>query len=121
LIASCNPATKDGYIQLAWSPVPQSGFLDASVDGHAAVSYRVEGSEKMGNGSGAVLHGLAALVLAETKRGVSRTKLPFPAESLTIRNLFPNETVTFSFANLPKDARQELHACFAALGPGSGE
>ena len=66
----------------------------------------------MGNGRGVVLHRLAALVLAETKRGVSRTGLPFPAESLTISDLFPAETMTFSFANLPKDARQEFTACF---------
>jgi hypothetical protein len=113
LIASCNRATQEGYVQLAWSPVPQSGTLAASVDGNAAAQFQVEGSEKMGNGSGVVLHGLAALMLTETKRGVSRTGLPFPAESLTISDLFPGETVTFSFANLPKDARQEFNACFS--------
>src|SRR5260221_8281857 len=112
LIASCNSATLQGEVQLAWSPVAQSGTLAASVDGNAAAQYRVEGSETMGNGSGLVLHGLAALALAETKRGVSPTGLPFPAESLTISDLFPGETVTFSFASLPKDARQEFNACF---------
>jgi carbon monoxide dehydrogenase subunit G len=112
LIASCNSATQEGEMQLAWSPVAQSGTLTASVDGNAAARYRVEGSEKMGNGSGVVLHGLAALALAETKRGVSRTGLPFPAESLTISDLFPGETVTFSFANLPKDAQKVFAACF---------
>ena len=66
----------------------------------------------MGNGSAVVLHGLAALVLAETRRGGSRTGLPFPVESLTITDLFPGESVTFSFANLPKDARRVLKACF---------
>jgi hypothetical protein len=112
LIASCNSATQEGEMQLAWSPEPQSGTLAASVDGNAAAHYRVEGREKMGNGSGVVLHGLAALVLAETKGGVSRTGLPFPAESLRISDLFPGETVMFSFANLPKDARREFNACF---------
>jgi len=112
LIVSCNSAAQEGEVQLAWSPVAQSGTLAASVDGNAAVQYRVEGSEKMGNGSGLVLHGLAALALAETKRGVSRTGLPFPAESLTISDLFPGERVTFSFANLPEDARHEFKACF---------
>jgi hypothetical protein len=52
------------------------------------------------------------LVLAETKRGVSGTSLPFPAESLTVSDLFPGETVTFSFATLPKDARREFNTCF---------
>jgi hypothetical protein len=112
LIVSCNAAKQEGEMQLAWSPVPQSGALAVSVDGNAVAQYRVEGSEKMGNGSGVVLHGLAALVLAESKRGVSRNGLPFPAESLTISDLFPGETMTFSFANLPKDARHELNACF---------
>jgi hypothetical protein len=112
LIASCNSATREGYLQLAWSPVAQSGALAASVDGNPAVRYRVEGSEKMGNGNGVVLHGLAALMLAETTRGLSSTGLPFPAGSLTISDLFPGETLTFSFADLPKDARQEFNACF---------
>jgi len=112
LIVSCDSATQAGEMQLAWSPVAQSGTLAASVDGATAAQYRVEGSEKMGNGSGVVLHGLAALTLAEGKHGVSRTGFPFPSESLTISDLFPGETVTFSFANLPKDARQEFGACF---------
>jgi hypothetical protein len=112
LIASCNSATQEGEMQLAWSPVAQSGTLAASVDGNMAVQYRVEGSEKMANGSGVVLHGLASLVLTETKRGLSRTGLPFPAESLTISDLFPGETVTFSFANLPRNQRNEFDACF---------
>jgi len=38
--------------------------------------------------------------------------LPWPDESLTIRDLFPGDTVTFSFTDLPKDARDELRACF---------
>jgi hypothetical protein len=113
LIASCNADTREGEMQLAWSPVAQSGTFAASVDGNAAAQYRVEGSESMGNGSGVVLHALAALALAETERGVPRTGLPFPAESLTIRDLFPGQTVTFAFANLPMDARRELTACFS--------
>ena len=99
-------------MKLAWSPIPQTGTLAASVDGNGATKYRVEGGEKIGNDSGAVLHSLAALVLAETKPGASRTGLPFPAESLTITDLFRDERVTFSFVNLPKDARREFNACF---------
>ena len=119
LIASCNSTTQEGEMQLTWSPIAQSGALAASVDGNPAAQYRVEGSEKMGNGSGVVLHGLAALALAETKRGASRTGLPFPAESLTISDLFPGERVTFSFANLPEDARHEFKACFP--GPNTSD
>ena len=112
LIASCDSATREGEVQLAWSPAPQSGTLAASVDGAAATQYQVEGSEKMGNASGLVLHGRAALVLAETQRGQPRIDLPLPADSLAIRNLVPGETVTFSFADLPEDARRQLNACF---------
>ena len=107
LIASCNPATREGSVQLAWSPVPRSGTFTASVDGNAAVTLRAEGSEKMGNGSGVVLNGLAALTLSDSKGG-----LPLPAESLTIGDLFPGETITFPFANLPRDARRGLATCF---------
>jgi hypothetical protein len=49
LIASCNLATQQGEVQLAWSPAPRSGTLAVSVDGNAATQYRVEGSETMGN------------------------------------------------------------------------
>jgi hypothetical protein len=45
LIVSCNPATQEGEVQLAWSPVAQNGTLAASVDGKAAIPFRVEGSE----------------------------------------------------------------------------
>jgi hypothetical protein len=114
LIASCNLATGQGEVQLAWSPVPQSGTLAGSVDGNAAAQYRVQGSEKMGNESGVVLHALAAVVLAETRRGASPIGLPFPAESLAIRDLFPGETVTFSFANLPADAGRSSMRVFQA-------
>jgi hypothetical protein len=105
LIASCNPATQQGELQVAWSPAPTSGSLAASVDGGAAVQYRVEGAENMGNGSKLVLHSRAALVLSV---------LPFPAESLTIRDLFPDQTVTFSFTSLPETARRVFNACFGS-------
>jgi hypothetical protein len=111
-IASCNTVTGEGYMQLTWSPVARTGSLTASVDGNAPVQYRVEGSEAMGNGSGAVLHDPSAVALAENKRGQSITGLPFPGRSLTVSDLFPGEAVTFSFANLPQDARRELSACF---------
>ena len=103
LVVSCNAAAHEGSMQVAWSPVPQRGTLAASVDGNAAVRFEVEGSEKMGNGSSAVTNGLAALML----------DLPLPAENLTIKDLFPNETVVFPFTNLPKDARREFTACFS--------
>lgn len=88
-------------IQVAWSPVPQSGSLSASVDGAPAVRIPVQGSETMGNGSGQILSGRAAVNLS----------LPLPKESLTIRDLFPGHTVTFPFSTLPQSALREFAAC----------
>jgi hypothetical protein len=115
LIVSCNVATQDGSMQVAWSPLPQRGTLAASVDGRAAVSYQVGGSEKMGNGSGVVTQGLAALALTDTKYDTA-AGLSLPAETLTITDLFPGETAVFSFANLPPEAQYEIQACFSGAG-----
>lgn len=103
LVVSCNAATHEGSMQVAWSPAPQRGTLAASVDGNVAVNFKVEGSEKMGNGSSVVTNGLAALMV----------DLPLPTENLTINDLFPGETVVFPFTNLPKDARLEFERCFS--------
>ena len=111
LIVSCNAATQNGLMRVAWSPLPQRGTLAASVDGKVTANYQVGGSEKMGNGSGVVTQGAAALVLTDNRqRDVGA--LPLPAKTLTLADLFPGETVAFSFANLPRDARREFQACF---------
>ena len=112
---ACNVATQHGSLQVAWSPLPWRGTLAASVDGRAAVRYRVDGSEKMGNGSLVVTRGIAALVLTDTKYAED-AGLPLPAETLTIADLFPDETVVFPFAELPRDARREFEACFSGIG-----
>ncbi|HYP08149.1 MAG TPA: hypothetical protein VER03_18090 [Bryobacteraceae bacterium] len=105
LIVSCDPTTRQGSMQLAWSPVAKNGTLAVAVDGKAASKYRVEASEKMGNGSGLLLHGAASWMLVDTA---------FPGQSLTVSDLFPGQTLTFPFASLPKDTRRELQACFSA-------
>jgi hypothetical protein len=115
LIVSCDVATHEGSMQVAWSPLPQRGTLAVSVDGRAAVGYPVDGSEKMGNGSRVVTQGLAALTLTAAKYD-SVAGLSLPAETLTITDLFPGETVVFSFANLPREAQQEFQACFSGAG-----
>jgi len=112
LIVSCNVETQEGSMQVAWSPLPQRGTLAASVDGRAAVRYQVGGSEKMGNGSGVVTQGLAALALTDAKHDTV-VGLSLPAETLTITDLFPGETTVFSFANLPQEAQHEFQACFS--------
>ena len=51
-------------------------------------------------------------MLAETKRGMSGGSLPFPAESLAIRDLFPGHIAKFPLADLPKGAHDELKTMF---------
>jgi hypothetical protein len=99
LIASCNVATARGFLQVAWSPLPQRGTLAASVDGRQAVTYPLDGD-------------MAALILPDTENDTAGGS-PLPAETLTIADLFPGETVVFPFAKLPQNARNELQACFA--------
>jgi len=111
LVVSCNVATQHGSMQVAWSPVPRRGTLAVSVDGGVAVRYPVDGSEKMGNGSRVVTQGLAALFLTGAQSDTA-VGLPLPAETLTIADLFPGETMVFPFADLPREARHELQACF---------
>lgn len=101
LILTCNTATHEGGMQLAWAPMPKTGTLSAVVDGKTPVTYEVEGKEKMGNGSQATT-GPAAISLA----GMS-----LPAQSLRIADLFPNESVEFPFGTLTQAARQSLTAC----------
>jgi hypothetical protein len=94
--------TCKGGMQLAWSPgVPENGReMSAAIDNETPVPYKIEGREKMGNGSDGV-SGPGAVVL----RG------PLPEKTLAVRNLFGNETVLFRFDDLPVAARQSLAAC----------
>jgi hypothetical protein len=109
LIVACNAATRQGTMQVAWSPAAQTGKLAASVDSKAQVSYLVEGMEKMGDGKGGVTKGLAAIYISD-----ANTSLALPAKSLAVSDLFPGDVVTFPFANLPRGARKELAECFPA-------
>ena len=101
LVVACNAATREGEMQLSWAPVPTRGSLSASVDGATPVTYTVEGTEKMGNGSQGTT-GPAAMTF----------RRPLPAHTLTISDLFPNEKVEFPFGSLPQSAHQSLAACF---------
>jgi cytochrome c551/c552 len=94
-------------VQLSWSPqpAPPSGReLSATVDGRPAFQLRVEGNEKMGNGSAATT-GPAAVMLPLTR---------LPEQSLTVSGLFPQETVVFPLNKLTPEMRRELSACFTA-------
>ena len=95
-------------MQLTWSPQPQTGrTLTASVDGNGPIEHKVEGKESMGNG-GSAQTGHASVILNNGKGG----KLPLASQSLTIRELFPGETVDFPFSDLEHRALEELRKCF---------
>jgi len=112
LTLACNAATRQGEMQLSWSPAPKTGTLFVSSDGKAPLTYQVEGTEKMGNGSQGTT-GPAAITLYETSGQTSGApKLAIPLQTLTISNLFPNETVVFPFRALTQQARQALSTCF---------
>ena len=104
----CNASTGVGEMQLTWSPQPQTGrTIVASVDGNSPVEYKIEGKESMGNG-GTVQTGHASVLLSNGKSG----KLALANKSLTIRELFPGETVEFPFSELDQKAHAELRKCF---------
>ena len=103
LVLECNPATREGEIQVSWAPNATNGTLHASLDAKAPVTYLVEGTESMGNGKG-----------ANAQRAAIKLRSVMPAQSLAISNLFPNEKVVFPFDTLPEGARQTLSACFPA-------
>jgi hypothetical protein len=104
LILACNIASRQGEIQLTWSPQPQTNrTFSVSADGNPGIPHKLEGrEEKMGNGSAATT-GLAAATL----------NAPLPEKTLTITDLFPGETVVFPLGDLDPAARQQLRVCFS--------
>jgi hypothetical protein len=104
----CNPSIGVGEMQLTWSPQPQTGrTMTASVDGNAPVEYKIEGKESMGNGA-TVQAGHASILLSNGKGG----RLALANQSLTVRELFPGETVEFPFSEIDQRAHAELSKCF---------
>jgi hypothetical protein len=91
---TCNAGTREGEIQVAWAPGnPTEGRpMSVAVDGNAPLTVKAEGGEKQGNG----------------KSGPGSVILPItlPAQTLTISNVFPDETVVFSLGDLPQTVRQ---------------
>lgn len=106
LTMTCNASSRAGEMQLTWSPQPETGSaMTASSDGAAPIAYAIEGKEVMGNGA-TVQSGHASVFLSDGPR------LAFPTASLTIRELFPGETVDFPVSTLDPQSRSELRACF---------
>jgi hypothetical protein len=110
LVLTCNETTREGEMQVAWSPVPKNGTLLVAVDGGAPSPHTVDGVEKMGDGTGGTT-GRAALSIVRTMPE-ARAAAELPARSLAVSGLFPGETATFSFDDLPAGARQALGRCF---------
>ena len=71
------------------------------------VEYKIAGKESMGNGA-TVQSGHASLLLSNGENG----KLALAKKSLTIRELFPGETVEFPFSKLDQKVHAELRRCF---------
>jgi hypothetical protein len=111
LVLSCNAATHEGEMQLAWSPVPKKGIVSAIVDGKKRFTYNVEGNERMGNGTPGV-PAAAAVSLYGPKKDAQSPRMLLPTQTLTISDLFPNETVEFPFGGLTQAARKALSPCF---------
>jgi hypothetical protein len=109
LVLTCNTATREGTMQLAWSPVPKTGTLSVALDGKPPSEYTVAGTERMGNGTSAT-SGPAAFVFA--RFGGSGTPIELPKRSLAASGLFAGETVTFPFDELANPGRQALSPCF---------
>jgi hypothetical protein len=106
-IVSCDGASREGEIQLAWSPEPQTNrTFFVSADGQPGITHTLVGQEKMGNGS-AGTSGRASAML----------HTPLPAKSLTITELFPTETVVFPLDALDPETWRELAVCFPSLSP----
>ncbi len=110
LTVTCRADTHQAEMRLAWSPaVPKQGqVLSAIVDGKPLSTYTVEGTEKMGNGTNGS-SGPGSIVLYPAKFPTA-----LPADTLTIRDAFPNETVVFPFRELTPSERRGLSACFSA-------
>jgi hypothetical protein len=109
LTVTCSLNTHEAEVELAWSPaVPKTGqVFSAFVDGKALSTYKVEGTEKMGNGQDGS-SGPGSIVLS----AAGKPAMSWPAQTLTIRDAFPNETVVFPFGDLPQSDRQALSTCF---------
>jgi hypothetical protein len=104
LSLTCDSGTHDGEMILAFGPgSPDKGrVLAATVDGGATTTFDLFEIEKT------MFHG------ATGKSGTGAVRLApvLPLRTLTISNVFANETVEFSFDGLAQTARRELTACF---------
>jgi hypothetical protein len=111
LVLTCNQTTREGEMQLAWSPSSKRGTLLVAADGRTPSAYTVDGTEQRGDG-GSGTTGPAAHTLMQTKPGSRATAAALPTRVLSASGLFPSETVEFSFDDMPAAMRQSLMPCF---------
>jgi hypothetical protein len=118
LTLTCNVDTHEGDLQLAWAPAPppQGRAMAVAVDGKALFAYKVEGTEKMGNGASGSSGPGSAIFYTTKNSTVPKVRMLLPAQTLTISDLFPDETAIFPFDRLSPAARDGLSACFAISG-----
>lgn len=121
LTVTCRVDTREGQMQLLWSPggPGQGQEISATIDGQDRYQFRVEGTEMMRRGD-STAHG--SISLFETKAssgpGSGAVEMALPARTLTLNNLIGNETVVFPFGDLTQSARQALSTCFTESGSG---
>jgi len=116
LTLTCQPRTHQAMMQVAWSPdVPKTGqAMPVELDGKPLFTYTVEGKETMGNGqAGTSGPGAAVLYATADHSAPQPSALPLPQQTLTVRDLFPGDTVVFPFASLDPATRKSLEVCFA--------
>ena len=97
LVATCNPATRELKLQLAWSPSPAVGVIAASVDNEKPIT--LQRPDTKGDPTK-----LANIQLVGVR---------FPVKSLTISGLFEQQQVTFPFIALKDKLSGSWNACFA--------
>ncbi len=99
----CLADTHEVRMVLAWAPgaSPKGQTVSVAIDGKEPFTFQTDDGEKRFKGTVGTM-GTGATILSVT----------LPERSLTIANLFPDETVAFPFADLTQTARQELSACF---------
>jgi len=101
LTIACDAATRQGTMQLTWSPEPQTDrTFFVSNDGQPGVPHTLSGKEKMGNGTSGT-SGRASVVL----------HVALPSKSVAITDLFPSETVLIPIDSLDQATRRELAEC----------
>jgi len=116
----CDQATHEGEMKLSWGPLaaPKGSTLSVVVDGMPPTNYKAEDGEQMFPGvpkdSGA---GSFLLYETRTNSKAPNYATPLPAHTLTASGVFPNQTATFSFDDIPPQLRQQLTVCIAPAKP----